>query len=88
MGNVLRCFCLPFKEPQYTILTSEETDIKKNTKMPYINNNEDCYGYTETTYFAKEDTIFDLDDERPEYDITYNTVYSRLYLQDRFHGWD
>ena len=85
MGNVLRRFCLPFEEPQYTILTTEEANMYKSTEMHH---EEDRRGYTEITYFANEDPIFDLDDECPEYDIQSNNVYSRSYLQDRFRGWD
>lgn len=84
MGNVLRCFCLPFEEPQYTILTTEETDIYKSTEMHH---EEDRRGYTEITYFASEDPIFDLDEECPGYDTRYNNDHSNIYL-DRFRGWD
>ena len=88
MGNVLRCFCLPFEEPQYTILTTKEANMYKSTEMPYFNHEEDRRGYTEISYFASEDPIFNLNDECPEYDIQRHNVYSRIYLQNRFCGWD
>lgn len=83
MGNVLRFFCLPFEEPQYTILTSEETENYKSTEMPYINREEEYpHGYIETTYLANEEAISRWGEDFSQYNIQYNTVYSRL------HGWD